>query len=307
MLREKRLRLLTLGQLALVDHMGRSDDSLTTRPRKLALLAVLALAPRPLTRDSLVGMFWGEQEEVRARHSLSDALSHLRRALGARAIIAKGVNVSLDREAPLDLDVLELADAFNAGDHPRVTQLYRGRFFESVFVGGSEIFDRWAERERQRLEALFTRSAAAHCEILARTERWDACASLAIRWLDVAPTSADAALYMLTALSAPGTRESALRALAEYDRLKRRLAEDYVLAPERKVIDLAERLHEQAHQTMEVRFRTGELRQLKDVGRSTIAPSPARYRRLHWMAIAAVAIALIGAALVMAIGLRTNP
>jgi DNA-binding SARP family transcriptional activator/tetratricopeptide (TPR) repeat protein len=293
MLREKRLRLQTLGQLALIDHTGSSDESLARRPRKLALLAVLALAPRPVTRDALVGMFWGEQDESRARHSLSDALSHLRSALGRDAIITNGANVSLAADAPLDVDVHELARAANAADHPRVTYLYRGPFLESVYVGGSESFDLWVGRERQRLEQLFLRSAASHCEILVRTGRSDECAALAARWLDAAPTSADAALYLLNALSAPGTREAALRALAEYERLVRRLADDYVLSAERPVVELAERLREQAHQTLETPVATLKLKAEIGARPSRIEPATARDPRRLWVAAAAIALALV--------------
>jgi len=286
MLREKRLRLLTLGQLVLVDRFGRTDTAISTRPRKLALLTVLALAQRPVTRDALIGMFWGEQEEPRARHSLSDALSHLRRVLGPDAVIAKGVNVSLAEDAPLEVDVHELTRASNAGDHPRVTQLYLGPFFESAHVGGSESYERWVGRERQRLETLFLRSAAVHCQILERTGRWDECASLAARWLDVAPTSVDAALCLLKAVSAPGTREAGLRALTEYERLVRRLADDYVLAPERPVTQLAESIRQQAQQTLE----------------TLIGPEPARTRpRSSWprWAIATALLVLTAMALVL--------
>ncbi|MEX2153664.1 MAG: BTAD domain-containing putative transcriptional regulator [Gemmatimonadaceae bacterium] len=294
MLRDKRLRLTTLGQLALVDHTGASDESLATRPRKLALLVVLALAQRPLSRDTLVGMFWGEQDEARARHSLSDALSHLRRALGPEAIIATGPTVLLAADAPLDLDVHELVRAVNAGDHPCVTRLYRGPFLEGVYVGASESFELWVGRERQRLEQLFTRSAAAHCEILVRTERWEECAALATRWLDAAPTSADAAIHLLTALSAPGTREAALRALAEYERLTRRLADDYVLAPEPSVTELAESIREQAHQTLETRVATQRRKeeQLR-VASSPVESAASRSPRRWWVPAAAIGLALV--------------
>src|SRR5919199_4297074 len=75
-------RLITLGRIALVDPRGEEDATLSKRRLKLALLVVLALARRPLSRDYLIEMFWGEQDEERARHSLSDALSHLRRGVG---------------------------------------------------------------------------------------------------------------------------------------------------------------------------------------------------------------------------------
>src|SRR3712207_6680039 len=85
-LRGNSFRLITLGRIALVAQRGEEDDSLSKRRLKLALLVVLALAMRPLSRDVLVEMFWGDQDEARARHSLSDALSHLRRVLGRDAI-----------------------------------------------------------------------------------------------------------------------------------------------------------------------------------------------------------------------------
>ena len=86
MLQSKELRLLTLGRLALVNAGGDADPSLSARRRKLALLAVVALSRRPLSRDYLAEMFWGNQPEERARHSLSSTLSHLRRVLGRDAI-----------------------------------------------------------------------------------------------------------------------------------------------------------------------------------------------------------------------------
>lgn len=66
LLRRTSFRLITLGRLALLSPDGTEDESLASRRRKLALLAVLALSTRPLSRDYLVGMFWGDQDEARA-------------------------------------------------------------------------------------------------------------------------------------------------------------------------------------------------------------------------------------------------
>ena len=63
MLRRQELRLTTLGRLALIGAEGDADPSLASRRRKLAVLAVLALARRPLSRDQLAEMFWGGQPE----------------------------------------------------------------------------------------------------------------------------------------------------------------------------------------------------------------------------------------------------
>ena len=64
MLRDNRLRLLTLGRLTLVGSSGEEHESLAKRRRKLALLAVLAMARRPIARDTLVEMFWGAEDEA---------------------------------------------------------------------------------------------------------------------------------------------------------------------------------------------------------------------------------------------------
>ncbi|MEN9818162.1 MAG: hypothetical protein RLZ32_2042, partial [Gemmatimonadota bacterium] len=88
-------RLRTLGSLQLTAPDGSREPSLATRRRKLALLTLLAVRGRPLSRDRLVNLFWGDHPEERARHSLSDALSHLRRVLGPDAITARQAEVGL--------------------------------------------------------------------------------------------------------------------------------------------------------------------------------------------------------------------
>src|SRR5438874_10233791 len=105
-------RLTTLGRLALSRVDARTDpavDELNARRRKVALLAVLALRKRPVSRDTLTEIFWGEQDDVRARHSLSDAVSHLRRVLGRDAILATRSEVAMGADAPVVVDAVEFA------------------------------------------------------------------------------------------------------------------------------------------------------------------------------------------------------
>lgn len=235
-------RLITLGRLALSAPDGVEDASLATRRRKLALLAVLALTKRPLPRDVLVEMFWGDQEEGRARHSLSDALSHLRRVLGREAISTRSTEIVLTENAQLAIDTVELAGAMAAKDHARVVSLYGGTFLDGVYAADSVTFEHWVTRERSRFQTMFLEACAKQCLTLARSGAWDDCESLASRWLDQAPTSADAALYLLNALKAPGTRDAGLRTLAEYERLRTRLRRDYGQEPAAPVVALADRL-----------------------------------------------------------------
>src|SRR5215831_17473340 len=122
-----RFHLTTFGRLALTDEGGRDDPSLSTRPRKLALLAWLALRPeRRATRDQIVGVFWGDRDEERARNSLSDAVSHLRRVLGREAIRTQGSEIVLVDGVPMDVDALEVAAAASRADYESVVSGYRG-------------------------------------------------------------------------------------------------------------------------------------------------------------------------------------
>jgi DNA-binding SARP family transcriptional activator/tetratricopeptide (TPR) repeat protein len=245
MLRGKRFQLVTLGRLTLIGGDGDEDAALAKRRFKLALLAVLAMARRPVPRDTLVEMFWGDQEESRARHSLSNALSSLRRALGQGAITTRDADVAIAAEVPLDVDALDLARAIENRDFARAAEVYGGPFLNGVYIGESPAFDQWLSGERRRLEALFVQACAPQCATLARTRRWKECRALAARWIEAEPLSSDAAIYLLNAIKAPGTRPALADALEEFERLRSQIAREFELQPDPVVRDLAERIREQ--------------------------------------------------------------
>jgi len=214
-----------MGRLSLAGERG-EDESLGKRRLKLALLAMLAVSRRPFPREVLVDTFWGDQDEEHARHSLSDALSHLRRVLGKDAIATRASEVALDPRAALSVDALDLAEAASAGDHVKVIELYRGPFLDGVHVERSPRFEHWVSRERERLERAFLQSVSPACRALAQggdLERWAAAAE---RWVDVAPSSAEAARNWLAALAAPGTRAALDAALRGYDAWRARAEGD---------------------------------------------------------------------------------
>ncbi len=232
--------LTTFGGLALVDAAGKSDSSLASRPRKLAVLSWLVLRPRrTATRDSIVGVFWAERDEQRALNSLSDALSHLRRVLGPETLLSRAREIIVSDDAPLRVDAVELSAAAAAEDHERVIALYGGAFLEGMYIQDAPAFDDWRDRERARFARLFARSAMACCTDLARGQQWEECRALAERWLDADPTSADAALSLLRALRAPETHTAHTRVVAAYQTLVVRLDRDYGVAPDVSVTALA--------------------------------------------------------------------
>ena len=245
MLRDNRFQLVTLGRLTLVGGGGEEDASLSRRRFKLAVLAVLALSRRPIPRDTLLGLFWAETDEAKARHSLSNALSSLRRALGERAITTRDADVALDPDTPLDVDAIEFSDALERRDPGRAVELYGGPFLEGFHVDESPAFEQWVSRERRRLEAMFLKACSEHCATLARSRRWQECEAVASRWLDTEPLSADAAIYFLNAIKSPGTRPALAKALDEFEALRARLNKEFELAPHPSVMELSGRIREQ--------------------------------------------------------------
>ena len=240
----ERFTLLTLGRLTILSPDGSEEASLSKRRLKLALLLVLAVAKRPMSRATLVELFWGDQDDARARHSLSDALSHLRRVLGRSAITTNDQDVALESEAPLLTDAVSFAEAIERRDFARACELYTGALLDGVEVEASPSFEHWLTRERRRLESLFFQACQQQCMTLARSRRWDECTAVAHRWLDASPHSVDAALFLLNALKAPGTREAAEHALGAYTQLSRRLAREFESAPDPAVAKLAESIRQ---------------------------------------------------------------
>jgi TolB-like protein/Tfp pilus assembly protein PilF len=210
-------------------------------PRPLALLAYLALATRPLTRDHLAELFWGDRDDARARHSLREALSVLRRTLGGDAIGRGGDVVALADPMALAVDACELRTASAAGDAARVLALHAGPFLDGVHVAGaSPAFEHWLAAERAELERCFVEACAAECRRLRAAGEWGSAAAVARRWVASAPLDARAARALLRALAGPGTCEALQRALDAHAGLAARLEAEFALAPDPSVAALAE-------------------------------------------------------------------
>jgi len=242
-------QLLTLGRFTLQGDEGEpAADALRKQRRKLTVLAVLALARKPIPRDALLDMFWGEQSDSRARHSLSEALSHLRRVLGPHAISARGAEVELEAAVRLRVDARELAEAAAAERWSDAVRLYGGPFLDGVHPGGSTRLEAWITQHRRELEQLFLRACEGECARLGSAGRWEEAVSVAQRWADTDPHSEAAVLALMGALEAPGTDESDARALKAYEALRRRLEREHGTAPARRAqlraAVLAERLSE---------------------------------------------------------------
>jgi len=149
------LRLYFLGPLDI-----RYDDQPLPKPPTLksqSLLAYLILhRHQPQPRERLVGLFWGDRPEHKARSSLSTALWHIRRCLPHEGpalnsaegfILSDSHTVQFDPQADLWLDVDEFESHASHDDMTRLQSavaLYRGHFLDGFY-------DDWIINERYRL------------------------------------------------------------------------------------------------------------------------------------------------------------
>jgi DNA-binding SARP family transcriptional activator/TolB-like protein/Tfp pilus assembly protein PilF len=228
-----------LGTLQLGASDGRDLETLARQSKRTALLIYLAAAvPNGLhRRDTLLALFWPELDETHARASLSQALYVLRNELGEQAIVTRG-----DGEVGLSRDVVwcdarAFEAALDAGQPAEALALYRGALLDGFFLSDVPEFERWLERERDRLReraavggwALAEASAAAGDVFEA--ERW-------ARWAAaLAPADEAVIRRLMTFLRGQGDRAAALRAYAAYTLT---LKQEYELEPSAETRALAE-------------------------------------------------------------------
>jgi TolB-like protein/DNA-binding winged helix-turn-helix (wHTH) protein len=150
--------LTVLGGFGLRSPDGR-DLALSTRKDRL-LLAYLALnAGRPLARDRLAGLLWGDRGETQARDSLRQSLAAIRQAFRQVALdpIASERDSVTFNSTGIEIDAIVFErTAAEAGTRLEAAALYRGALLDSIDGQTSE-FEAWLGPERERLASIAVR------------------------------------------------------------------------------------------------------------------------------------------------------
>jgi serine/threonine-protein kinase len=131
---------------------GRSLLSVLSQPKRTALLAYLVIADpgRFQRRDTLLGIFWPELDEQRARNALSQALHYLRRSLGEGVVVSRGEGEVGIAEGLLWCDAVAFEDAIGAGRLEEALEHYRGEILSGLNLDGVPEFERWLDAVRAR-------------------------------------------------------------------------------------------------------------------------------------------------------------
>jgi len=233
----------TLGSIDLLERTdGHQILSVLAQPKRVAFLTYLAIAsPRGLhQRDTLLGIFWPDSTEKKARNALNQTVFVLRRALGHQLFRMNGEpGVGVERDQ-LWCDVWEFEGALASGEKETALDLYKGNFLEGFLLPGCVEFDRWADLERGRLRDLATGA------VLSLSQDMESAGNPvgAVGWLRRAREWAvyDESVLnrQVELLLALGDRSGAVR---EYESFARRLSVDLGLEPSeegRRLLDRPE-------------------------------------------------------------------
>jgi DNA-binding SARP family transcriptional activator len=221
----------TLGAVDLRNEQGNELRLALAQPKRLALLAYLAIAtPAGFhRRDTMLSLFWPEMDQERARRALRQAVHFLRSTLGADVVQTRGgEDIGLASDA-LWCDARAFDDAIARGALAEALELYRGDLLEGFFISdASSDFEEWLEKERVRLRQRATTAAWTLSDQSAAAGRGAQAAEWA-RWAAArAPDDERAQRRLMTLLDRQGDRTGALRV---YEQLAQRAQVEFEAEP----------------------------------------------------------------------------
>jgi len=240
-----RVMLRLLGAVRVEAPGHANAEQLPDQPKRLALLAWLAIAlPRgPWRRDTLLPVFWPELDQERARSALRQTVFHLREALPDGAFPALGKQqVHLDFSL-VGSDVGDFEQRLDAGREEEALNLYRGGLLPGFHLKGCPEFERWLDRERERLRRRASRAAwfLAERAVEGATEHGesDDPGPLIQRAIELAPFDEAGVRRGMQLLVAAGNLG---RAVEVFEAFRRGLEHDHLVQPAPETVSLLAKL-----------------------------------------------------------------
>lgn len=239
------LRFHTLGRLELVRSGPGLTEPVPAQPKRLALLAYLAVAPPVgVRRDTLMALFWPEAAEEEGRRALRQALYYLRQFTGDGVLVSRPDETLAVVDGGLWCDAVAFEAAIGAGRATEALELYHGDFLEGVFASEvSPDFELWADQVRGRLRRRAAQAlwAIADEEMLAAHPV--AALDAARRARDLTPDDERGTRQLIVLLDRLGDRTGALRT---YQELVERLAREFNAQPSAETRALGDALRSAA-------------------------------------------------------------
>ncbi len=208
-----------------------------------ALLAYIALADKPRSRQVLAELLWGDRPDTTANSSLRMALSNLRSLVGPYLQISRSeVAIAANANIQLDVTILQAKLAPQTDDMRSLEEgvaLYRGDLLEGFFVRDARSFEEWVLWQRERLRQMVLQ--ALYRLSMHYTEHSDYSTAIKYtrRLLGLEPWHEQGHRQMMLLLALSGNRSAAL---AQYETCRRILAEELNVDPLPETNALLERI-----------------------------------------------------------------
>jgi serine/threonine-protein kinase len=242
---QPQVELRILGPTELHGPVDRTGSYILRQPKRLALLAYLALATSDgyRRRDQIVALFWPDLDQAHARTQLRKVLHALRRTIGPEAFSKRGEEEIRLGPSQVWCDAVAFARCIEAGQWAEALALYRGDLLEGFFPGGvSQELEAWLEDQRVALRAQAARATWECSSLEDLAGRRVEALALARRAVDLDPDNEEGVRRLLAVLDRHGDRAGALRLYAAW---QTRLQSEYGAEPAPETRKLARKV--QAH------------------------------------------------------------
>lgn len=207
-----------------------------------ALLAYLAVTRRPHRREALAGLLWGEMSDDAAANNLRQALSNLRKAAAPYLHIDRD-EVAFVPGAPYVLDVECFTDLLCLGRSAELLRqalsLYQGDFLAGFHVRDAPEFEEWVLGQRVRLHDLALDGLEALVQLLIESGQCQEAIPVTAQLLALDPWREEAHRWRMLALA---RCRQASAALAQYQRCRAILRQEFDVAPSAETTTLYERI-----------------------------------------------------------------
>ncbi len=217
-------RLLLLGRIAVEDAEGRPVRSVMAQPKRLALLAFLALHGEGsgVRRETLIAHLWPELDGERARGALRKALHFLRQSLGEEVLPPRGGDTLTLTPGMVETDVVAFRAALEGGELAHAVELFQGELLAGLSVSDAPEFDRWLDGERDRLRALARDAAWSLADAAFAAGDREGARRWARKAHSLAPLSDESVRRLMRRLTELGDRTAALRSHDTFSEALRR-------------------------------------------------------------------------------------
>lgn len=233
------VRLLLLG----TPELYLADKALPLSAKTFILLAYLALAETPPTRDQFFALLWPESSQEAARKNLQNMFWQIRSLLSKEQDL---IQIRSDGRLTLNADVWVDAGVFlhaaqqEIKDDQQLTEtlsLYRGPFIDGLKGIDSASAEHWMLNERERLTQVYLHLLTIRIEALRSEGSWAEMLGVARQALALDALQEPLHRYAMLAYARLGQRTEALR---QYEQLRVLLDTELGIAPLPETVMLRE-------------------------------------------------------------------